>query len=188
MILLGALIIAWAGLISIHSSFSPLNPSHALASAILTAAVAIQRMGSIQKWLGTPHVKRKDSLNAFAQQTLINLCMSRTVTNDLLDLRVHVWEVPLWYRRVFPYTVRNNLKRMVRRRPLKIFSSWAVRPALRRVAAVGLLKQAPTGVRFCKGTGLVGVCLATNDHAQLVTLRTSDTRYKHLRLPPTLTG
>lgn len=176
-ILVGAAIIIAAAVINIHSSFTPLNLSHFVAATVLAVAVAIQRVSAIEKYLNLPRAKRKDQVDLIAQQTLINLCTGRAVTSELLHLRVHVWEVPLWYRRLIPYAVRRNLKRAVRRRPLKIFSSWAIRPSLRRVAAVGLLKQAPSGVRFCKGIGLIGVCLANNDHAELVTLQTSDARY-----------
>lgn len=176
--LVGVALIIAAAVININSSFTPLNPPHFAAAAVLTVAVAIQRVGVIEKYLNMPRAKRKDQVALIAQQTLINLCIGRTVTSDLLYLRVHVWEVPLWYRRLIPYSVRRNLKRTLRRQPLKIISSWAIRPSLRRVTAVGLLKQAPSGVRFCKGRGLIGICLANNNHVELVTLQTSDAKYR----------
>jgi hypothetical protein len=119
---------------------------------------------------------RKECIEALAQQTLINLCENHTVTRDMMDLRIHVWEVPLWYRKVFPYRIRTFLRK--KQRDSNAPTKWTLRPTLRRTAALGLLKQAPSGVRFRKGNGIIGVCIAKNDHSDYIYLNISSTIYR----------
>lgn len=145
---------------------------------MLILAVAIQRINGIQRWLTAPRNKRKEHVTTLAQQALIDLCMNRVISEELLDLCVHVWEVPLWYRRLFPYAVRTYLKRAITRKPLKYFAAWAIRPTLHRVAAVGLVKPTPSGIRFRKGSGLIGVCIANNDRSDFIALNVSNSRYR----------
>jgi hypothetical protein len=172
-----SVVTGWAALITVASSFDPLKPSHLVASAILTSAAVVQRVEAINRWL-TPSRKREEQVRQYAQQTLINLCSNRPVADDILGLTIHVWEVPLWYRKLFPYPLRQSLRSAVRRKRLRAFSTWLIRPSLKRVAAVGLLKPSPSGVRFCKGTGLVGVCLANNDRSEFLSLRVNDVKYR----------
>jgi hypothetical protein len=174
-VLVAAVIIAWAAVIGVTSSVHPLNKTHLVAATVVVLAVAIQRISSVQTWLARPRNVQKESVEALAQQTLINLSMGRTVSRELMDLRVHVWQVPLWYRRIFPYNFRNSLRNM--RRGSHDSTTWTLRPTLIRTAAIGLLKQAPSGIRFRKGTGLIGVCIANNDHAEYITLNVASAAY-----------
>jgi hypothetical protein len=175
-------IILWAAFIVINESVDPLNTPKFLAATVLTLAVVIQRISSVQRWLATPKNRRKEQVDVLAQQVLLNLCMGKTVSTDLQTLCVHVWEIPAWYRRLISYRLRRTFKSIVRRNPFRTFTRWSIRPALKRVAAVGLVKQAPSGIRFRKGVGLVGVCVFNNDRAQIVTLRTSSTAYRRALL------
>lgn len=172
-------LIVWAAVITINASFASLSPTQFVASVVLAIAVAIQRISGVQRWLTSSKNRRKDQVDLFAQQVLVNLCMGRTISPEMLHLCVHVWEVPLWYRKIFPYALRWRLKCAVRMRGLRLFASWVIRPALHRVIAVGLVKRAPSGVRFFKGIGLVGVCIANNDFAEFVTLKTSSSQYSN---------
>jgi hypothetical protein len=167
-------ITVWAALINIDASFHPPDEARFVAAVILTLAVSIQRVNGIQKWLSSPMNRRKQNVEEVAQQTLINLCKDQPISRDLLDLRVHVWEVPLWYRKLFPYVLRTALKRLAMRMSPNHATKLTLRPTLRRIAAIGLLKQPPSGVRFRKGLGLIGVCIANNDRAEYVTLDITD--------------
>ena len=55
---------------------------------------------------------------------------------------------------------------------------WTIRPSLHRVAAVGIASQVQSGVRFRKGVGLVGLCIANNDRTEFLTLAPSSARYE----------
>ncbi len=174
-VLAAVVIVAWAAIVGVTSSVHPINKTHLVATTVIVLAIAIQRINAVQAWLAKPHSVRRECIEALAQQTLINLCVSHTVTRDLMDLRVHVWEVPLWYRRIFPYRFRSFLRNM--RIGPHDSTKWTVRPTLSRAAAVGLLKQAPSGVRFRKGNGLIGVCIANNDHGEYLALNISSVIY-----------
>jgi hypothetical protein len=181
-VLAAAVIIVWAAVIGVTSSVHPLNKTHLVAATVVVLAVAIQRINGVQTWLARPRSVRKESIEALAQQTLINLSMGRAVSRELMDLRVHVWEVPIWYRRIFPFKFRNWLRNM--RRGSHDSITWTLRPTLVRTAALGLLKQAPSGVRFRKGTGLIGVCIANNDHGEYITLNVASDIYNQALQAP----
>lgn len=178
-VLAAVAIIVWAAVLNIGANVHPLDQTRLAASAVLALAVAIQRVNGVQKWLSKSKNHRKEQAEVLAQQTLINLCMHHIVSSDLLDLRVHVWEVPLWYRRIFPYSIRQSLKRAAARNAARRIPTWTIRPTFRRVAALGLVKQAPSGIRFRKGNGLIGVCVANNDHSEFITLDISNEPYCH---------
>ncbi|MEV6636758.1 hypothetical protein AB0M54_39080 [Actinoplanes sp. NPDC051470] len=172
-------VVVMAAVATLVGSQAPLSKPSAVASAALVAAVAVQRINGVQRWLGAPKSRRREQVDVLAQQVLIDLCMNRLVTAELLELRVHVWEVPLWYRRIFPYALRLRFKEMAKKRQFRFLATWAITPTFKRVAAVGLYKAPPSGVRFQKGVGIVGVCLANNDRAEVLTVSTADRRYRH---------
>jgi hypothetical protein len=173
-------IIVWAAFISISASVQPLSGPKFVATTVLILAVTIQRINGVQRWLSKPKRSRKEQTDVLVQQTLIDICLNRTVSRELLDLSVHVWEVPLWYRRVLPYALRTAWKRVIARWIFRIFARWILRPTLRRVVALGLVKQAPSGIRFRKGLGLIGVCIANNDRSEFITLNTSSRKYQRV--------
>jgi hypothetical protein len=176
-------VIVWAAVIGVGSSIHPLKVSHLIAATVVALAAAVQRIGAVQNWLSGPVDGHRLRIEGYAQTTLINLCDSRLVSPELLDLRVHVWEVPLWYRRLFPFKLRRFLRGM--RGRSRDSTAWTYRPALQRTAAIGLLKQAPTGVTFRKGVGLVGVCVANNDRAEYISLNVSDAEYEEALMAAT---
>jgi hypothetical protein len=164
-------IVVWAAFVSIGASVHP------LASLILTLAVAIQRLNVVQKWISNPTSNRRQNVEIVAQQTLINLCKDKIISSDTLGLRIHVWEVPLWYRNVFPYALRTALKKLMARSLPRNVNRFTLRPTLRRVAAIGLLKQPPSGVRFRKGFGLIGVCIANNNRSEYINFDVYDAKH-----------
>lgn len=177
-VLAAVAIILWAAFISVANSFTATNYVQFAASTVLILAVAIQRINGVQRWLASPKNRRKQLVEVVANQALLNLCYSKPITAELLELSVHVWEVPLWYRRLFPFAFRVRLKKTIRRKPLRFFAKWQWRPVLNRVVAVGLIKQVPSGVEFRKNVGLVGVCIANNDRSSVLKLRTGNATYR----------
>jgi hypothetical protein len=171
-------VVGWAAFINIQESVQPLNEPRVISTVILTFAILIQRMSSVSKWL-SPRNTRKSKVENIAQQVLVEISRNRTISRELLDLRLHVWEVPVLYRWFFRYRFRVFLKRISRRptathRPSRL----ALRPTLRRVAALGLVKQAPSGVRFRKFVGIVGVCIAQNDRGKILRLKIDEPLYQ----------
>jgi hypothetical protein len=168
-------VVAWAAFFNITKSAQSLNGYNLTAAIVVAVAVGVQRISAVQRWLTAPKSKRQELIEGIAQRTLVSLCRNCVVTDTLLELRVHVWEVPLWYRKIFPYKFRVWWKR------LPIWDGWthfAIRPALKRTAAVGLLKHAPSGVKFRKGRGLIGVCIANNNRAEILIIDANDETYK----------
>jgi hypothetical protein len=173
-----AAIVVWAAVIMIRQAVDPLRPFDAAAALILTLAVGIQRLSAIQRWLSSARDRRKEQITSLAQQALVEICSGRVVSQALMHFYVHVWAVPPWYRRLFPYGLRRFLKTRSDRRPVSFFTRWVIRPALERAAAVGLEKPATSGVRFYKGHGLIGVCIANSDPAELISLNVNSAAYK----------
>ncbi|WP_328524066.1 hypothetical protein [Kribbella sp. NBC_00359] len=177
---LGAfIIVVGAAILSIRGSTTAEGDTTQFATTlILAAAVGVQRLNGVQKWLSTPRDQRKEHAERLAQQTLIRLCDSRPVSEDILSIRVHVWGVPPWYRRLFPHSIRMRLRELVKWRRLTWLAWFKIRPKLQRLAAIGLVKEPPSGVPFRMGKGLIGVCLLNNDRGDTLKLRTSDREYK----------
>jgi hypothetical protein len=167
-----------AAVISLDPVAHPLGNIHFYSGAVLAASVAVQRINGVQSWLAKPRNVRTAEFQTMAQLTLMNMCTGHSVNDDLKDLRVHIWEVPLWYRRTIPYKLRCFLRRHAPGRSSAGSTKWIVRPTLVRAAAVGFLPQAPSGVRFRKGVGLVGVCIASNDRSEYFTLNVGSPAYR----------
>jgi hypothetical protein len=176
---LGAVaVVVASAIIIITGTAQPLKIPQLLAATILTLAVVIQRINGIQRWLSGPKDSREHAVRALAQRALVAVCKNRTVSPEVLGIRVHVWEVPLWYRKLFPYRLRSRMKRVVKWKLLNRFDGWAIRPSLRRVAAVGLVNRPTSGIPFRKGFGIIGVCIASNDQAEFLTLDVSNAKYQ----------
>ncbi|MFD3403443.1 hypothetical protein ACFWUU_22355 [Kribbella sp. NPDC058693] len=177
---LGAfIIVVAAAILSVRGSVTGQTDTTQFATTVVLAvAVGVQRLNGVQKWLTAPRDHRKHQVERMAQQTLIRLCQDKPVANDLLQIRVHVWGVPPWYRRLFPHAVRGLLRRVAQRRGLTWLAWLKIRPKLQRLAAVGLVKEPPSGVPFRMGRGLIGVCLLNNDRGETLKLRTSDPTYR----------
>jgi hypothetical protein len=177
-VLVAAIVVILAAIITLDPVAHPLKNVHFYSGAVLAAAVAIQRMNGVQSWLAKPRSSRASQIELFAQQTLLNLCTGRTVDTDLTELCIHVWEVPLWYRRALPYKLRAFLRRHAHIESPKS-TRWIPRPKLTRVAATALIPRPPSGISFRKGVGLVGVCIASNDRAEYLTLNIASMEYRN---------
>lgn len=169
-------VVVWAALFGVSGAQS--RQGYAVISAVVIAlATGVRSLNGVQRWLASPKSRRKELYEGMAQVLVANICRGRTVTDGLLQLRVHVWEVPLWYRRFFPYKYRVWVKRKLKQH-VPSHANRAIRPRLRRVAAYGLRKHPPSGVQFWKGHSLVGVCIANNDRTEVLFIDVSQQAYK----------
>lgn len=169
--------VVWAALFGINTAVQS-TTSYGLTSALVIAAgTVVRQLNSVERRLASPKSRRSELVEGMAQGLVVDIVRGRKVTECLEQLRVHVWEVPAWYRRLFPFWCRCWAKRVLKRRAPK-YASIALRPTLRRTAGYGLRKQPPTGVRFRKGEGLVGVCIANNDRTEVLSVDVSQQEYQ----------
>jgi len=133
---------------------------------VLALCAAIPVIKGIAGWLGNRNPDRCNEARAAAQISLRRLIQSHRRHGGVvaLELKIHVWQVPLAYRRTFSYSRRDQFKKAVRKhRHLKgISEKLAIRPALERVAVVGLRDPSSSNVTFRKRVGLVGCCIEEN--------------------------
>lgn len=176
--LVAVLVVLWAAFISIQHSIVLSSTSGLIASVALTLGTTVQRISGVQRWLNTPKTRRERLVEGYAQQALSDICRGREITDTLLELRIHIWVVPIWYRKLFPFQVRERWKELVLKDRFPRISRLTLRPTLRRMAAVGLQKPIPSGVRFKKGQGVIGVCIANNDSSEILSVNISSNDYK----------
>jgi hypothetical protein len=135
------------------------------AAAVVALAAVIQTVSALESWLGVHRNRVSEKVEAMLRIMLVDMYREDHFDCDFPQVSVHVWEVPAWYRRIFPFGFRKWLRRLssgdLRRR--------AVRPKLVRVASFRFEQQGPLDVWFKKGEGLIGTCLLANDKRQLHT-------------------
>jgi hypothetical protein len=174
---LAGLVIILAATVTLGASFNPFNLPSFLSGLVLVLATGIQRLRTVERFIGAGDAKRAAGLHRTAETTLNRLVRGRRVREETLTLVVHIWEVPLWYRKTFPYKLRLFLRQLVARPTFRWLGGLSLKPDLKRAAAVSLRKPTPSGVKFSKGTSLIGACLANNDLTEVITLNTSDPQY-----------
>lgn len=59
-VLVAAVIIAWAAIITLNASLAPPRFPNVVASTVLTLGVAIQRVNGVQRWLSASKAKRNE--------------------------------------------------------------------------------------------------------------------------------
>ncbi len=177
-VVIAVLVVIAAAAFSLVESLQQLTFWKVAAAVTLTLAALVQRVNAVQKWLSGPRDWRKEQVDQLAQQMLINVARDKFLSAEVLSLVVHVWTVPRWYRRLLPYRVRCAWKTCVSWKPFVRFNKWIIRPAFQRVVAFGLIRRMPSGVKFKKGRGLVGICVLNNDQAEFVTLSIDDPAYQ----------
>ncbi len=177
-ILVAGAVVILAAYVGVKQSVNPVHPLGVIATAVLFVGVVIQRLNGIQRWLSSPTDRRKEHIATLAQQALLEVCENRQISKELLHLVIHVWVIPIWYRRLFPFRIRRYLKNLSTQPRMLFLGRWVIRPTLVRAAAVGLQKPSTSGIRFKKGYGLIGVCIANNDPAEFITLDIANARYR----------
>ena len=174
----GIAIVVAAFAISLSLSLSPVSWTGVGSAIVLGAAAAIQRARVLLQFVRPKRPLRGDRIHALAQETLLAVCKNRRLGPVTLNVVVHVWEVPVWYRRLFPFRLRQWLRRRASTPRWARLAKYALRPTLGRAAAAALVKPAPTNIRFAKGRGIVGACLAgvTDDDVEAACLGLDTTK------------
>ncbi len=135
-------------------------------STLLGAAVVVGIAAAIQVYAALDarfHWKREAvdrNVTGALRQALLECIKSSDYPGDPTKLSLHVWEIPAWYRHMFPFPLRRALKHKF---SLSVQQRRALRPKLRRVAADRIEPLPQLDIEYRKGIGLVGQCVADNE-------------------------
>jgi hypothetical protein len=134
------------------------------ASVILGIAASIQFFSVSTRFLGIRRGTDKN-IDAALKGQLVEFFKKRAFGRDIMDVSLHVWLVPVWYRRVFPYSMRLKLKHLTRDLPWfdREGSHQRLRPKLRRLGYEQFTSRNRSNINFKKGYGLIGHCLLVAD-------------------------
>jgi hypothetical protein len=154
-----AVILGWATYLLAREGGSDGPVTAVAAVAVATSAVA-QFLSIANSWLGADIEPARHRVNEVVKNRLAATFRNGVIKGDCTSVSVHVWEVPILYRRLIPYRFRQALR--------KLFSAsvqkFAWRPRLKRIGEGGLRYLPPSGISFRKGYGVVGMSLQINDH------------------------
>lgn len=78
---------------------------------------------------------------------------------DTTRISMHVWEMPPWFRAALPFNMRRRIAEYLSDDMVRKLGRWL---PLRPLAIYRTDPQPPSGVRFRKGKGLVGICVEEN--------------------------
>jgi hypothetical protein len=121
-------------------------------------------------------------IDGLLRNQLLTLHQRDYFPGKLMNVSLHVWQVPLWYRRLFPYRLRYRLKWLVYRSPLS--PDWrrrvSIRPHLMKVGFDQFVREPATSVSFRKGHALVGYCIAENDPRRVFYADLDETSFRDL--------
>jgi hypothetical protein len=156
------LILGWATYALATSGIDADRAATKAAAAAVTVSAVLQAL-ALLSWLAgvDPNIGRE--LHELLENRLVAASRAGALTGDLSAVTLHVWEVPLLYRRLFPYAFRQALRRLF----AASVQEWAYCPRLLRVGEGGLRHLAPSGVVFRKNRGLVGISLQASDRENI---------------------
>lgn len=146
-----AALLIWAVVVTSR----PHGVTGAVAAAAFGLAAAVQLVVAGGDFLGTRRDEGASQVDDLLRGKLAKLINSGAFGPYATKLSLHAWEVPVWYRRIFPYRFRKWTK--------KTFRWHGVRPKLRPIGHVRVEAQTSLEIPFKKGKGLVGACIAENE-------------------------
>lgn len=148
-------LLGWATYLVTVSSLKPGTAYRFLAALAVAAAAVLQLWSVITSWFGAGPAAVKQIEDVLLNRS-VDLYHRRMVGSDLTAVSLHVWSVPLWYRRLVPYQLRRWARTTFSEGKQ---ATWAMKPELRRLAYCAFPPTAPSGVVFKKGYGLIGLAL-----------------------------
>lgn len=167
-----AAVLGWATFIVTVESLDPLQPFRIIAAAAVAVSAVLQLWSVVTGWTGAGQVAVED-IESLMQASIVDMYQNHHLGKDLTQVSAHVWSVPLWYRKIFPYRLRKWLKGRLSQQAQQDHG-W--RPNLTRLASFQLPKRAPSGISFKKGYGIVGIAIEKNDptHGYFVNFKSPD--------------
>jgi hypothetical protein len=153
------LLLAWATYEVTVAGSSLKKGTLKIAGAAIAVSAALQFMAVLSDWLSSKEKPVRRDIEGILFNRLSVLYGNGTLIGNPASISMHVFEVPIWFRRIFSYKFRFRLR--------EVFPLWiqkmAWRPALVRVGEAGMRRLPSSGVIFRKGYGLVGVTLQANE-------------------------
>ena len=127
---------------------------------VIGIAASVQFISVSTRFLGLKRGTDKN-IDAALWGQLVDFFKTKAFGKDIMDVSLHVWIVPIWYRRLFPYSFRLRIRKVTRKLPS--FDSggghFRLRPTLRRIGYEQFASRSRSNVDFRKGYGLIGHCL-----------------------------
>ena len=154
-----AALLAWATYAVTVIGASLKKDTLRLAGAAIAVSAALQFLIVIGSWISSDQAPVRRDVDRVLLNRLKALYNDDVVTDNPALISLHVFEVPIWFRRLFSYRFRARLR--------AVFPQWmhklALRPRLVRIGEGGMRRLPPSGVTFRKGYGLVGIALQDNE-------------------------
>jgi hypothetical protein len=157
----GSTILLAAYIIAINSDASP---RVALATMVLAVCGSMPIVGTLRQLLTRKDPTKDAEARRATWSALERQLMWKDGHRVARQVKIHVWQVPRWYRTTFPFAFRRELKRHLRKKkPMESISKrLSLRPVFLRVACAGLPDAGPSNVVFKKRVGIVGRCVEKN--------------------------
>jgi hypothetical protein len=127
-----------------------------LAALVVGLASAVQVWSALITLLQGDLTQRKLDVKRAVENRLAEIYDDDILDQQFTKVTAHVWTVPLWYRRLFPYKFRNGLRSVLN----PSMQRYSLTPTLERTCCFSLSAHSPSGILFHKGYGLVGIALA----------------------------
>jgi hypothetical protein len=155
-----AAILAWATYAVTETGVHSRGLALKVAGGAIAISAALQFVAAADDWLASNTTPVKRRVDRVLLNRLSALYRTGTLVGNPANISVHVWEVPFFFRRVFPYGLRKRLRAIFPKSVQKL--AW--RPRLVRIGEGGMRRLPPSGVSFRKGNGLIGIALQDNEH------------------------
>lgn len=159
-----------------------------LAVALVGLSSFIQLVSGLKSWPGG-RSEREAEVHKHLRVLLRRLHELEVLhSSHYYMLSLHVWEIPKWYRRLFPFALREKLGAVRRRLDrIAVLQQLNFRPSLTLVAWYSHRKGFKTsGVKWRKGEGIVGKLLTQQDPGVSLAIDYESPEYVELRERPDL--
>ena len=155
-----ALLLAWTTYEVTVTGASLKKETLKIAGAVIAVSAALQFLIVVGDWLSFDEEPVKRVVEKILSNRLSAFYDSDTLTGNPATISMHVFEVPILFRRIFHFKLRSRLRR--------VFPQWmqkmAWRPGLVRVGEGGMRRLPPSGIVFRKCYGLGVIALQDNEY------------------------
>ena len=131
-----------------------------IVSAVIAALPGALALATNVRGLSGPSDETKQRVRRILQSAVVDLAKKEIAGTEIVQISLHVWLVPPWYRFLFPYQLRRRVANRSTKQPW--LRRLRISPTLVCMARYRVQPYDPSGLTFRKGIGLVGRCVAHN--------------------------